>query len=66
MSRKANYWDNAVAESFFKTLKIGLVYQHNFKTIEQAKTAGFEYIEVWHSIKRLHSSLGYKTPKKVE
>jgi len=34
MSRKANCWDNAVAESFFKTLKVELIYQHNFKTIE--------------------------------
>ena len=66
MSRKANCWDNAVAESFFKTLKVELVYQYNFKTIEQAKTAVFEYIEVWYNRKRLHSSLGYKTPKEVE
>jgi transposase InsO family protein len=66
MSRKANCWDNAVAECFFKTLKVELVYQSNFKTVEQAKTAVFEYIEVWYNRKRLHSSLGYKTPKEVE
>jgi len=66
MSRKANCWDNAVAESFFKTLKVELVYQHNFKTIEQAKSAVFEYIEIWYNRKRLHSFLGYKTPKEVE
>jgi len=66
MSRKANCWDNAVAESFFKTLKIELVYDSSFKTIEQAKTSIFEYIEIWYNRKRLHSSLGYKTPFEAE
>lgn len=66
MSRKGNCWDNAVAESFFKTLKVELVYGCDFKTIEQAKTCIFEYIEIWYNRKRLHSSLGYKTPYEVE
>ena len=66
MSRKGNCWDNAVAESFFKTLKSELIYHENYKTIEQAKTAVFEYIETWYNNKRLHSSLNYKTPKEVE
>jgi len=66
MSRKANCWDNAVAESFFKTLKVEMVYHHNFKTTQEAKLAVFEYIEVWYNRKRLHSSLGYKTPKEIE
>ncbi len=66
MSRKGNCWDNSVAESFFKTLKIELVYDGGFKTIEQAKTAIFEYIEIWYNRKRLHSYLGYKTPCEVE
>ncbi|GAA3568707.1 hypothetical protein GCM10022395_18170 [Snuella lapsa] len=66
MSRKANCWDNPVAESFFKTLKIELVYDNSFKTIEQAKTSIFEYIEKWYNRKRLHPSLGYKTPYQVE
>jgi len=66
MSRKGNCWDNAVAESFFKTLKIELIYEDEFKTIEQAKTSIFEYIEIWYNKKRLHSSLGYKTPYEVE
>ncbi len=65
MSRKANCWDNAVAESFFKTLKVELVYHHNFKTTQEAKLAVFEYIG-WYNRKRLHSSLGYKTPKEME
>ena len=62
MSRKGNCWDNSVAESFFKTLKVEL----DFKTIEQAKPAIFEYIEIWYNRKRLHSFLGYKTPSEVE
>ena len=66
MSRKGNCWDNAVAESFFKTLKSELIYHQEYKTIEQAKLAVFEYIEIWYNRKRLHSSLGYKTPIEVE
>jgi len=66
MSRKGNCWDNPVAESFFKTLKSELIYHQEYKTIEQAKLAVFEYIEIWYNRKRLHSSLGYKTPVEVE
>lgn len=66
MSRKGNCWDNAVAESFFKTLKAELIYHDNYKTIQQAKTAVFEYIETWYNTRRLHSSLNYKTPKEIE
>jgi transposase InsO family protein len=66
MSRKGNCWDNAVAESFFKTMKTEMVYQRTFKTKEQAYLAVFEYIEVWYNRKRIHSSLGYLTPAEVE
>jgi len=66
MSRKANCWDNAVAESFFKTIKVELIYQRKFKSIELAKSAIFEYIEIWYNRKRIHSSLGHKTPREVE
>ena len=66
MSRKGNCWDNAVAESFFKTLKAELIYHHSLKTIEDAKLAVFEYIEIWYNRKRLHAALNYKTPKEVE
>jgi len=66
MSRKGNCWDNAVAESFFKTLKSELIYHEDYKMIEEAKTAVFEYIETWYNNRRLHSSLNYKTPKEVE
>ena len=66
MSRKANCWDNAVAESFFKTLKTELIYHDKYKTINQAKSAVFEYIEIWYNRKKLHSTLGYKTPVEFE
>ncbi len=66
MSRKGNCWDNAVAESFFKTLKVELIYGNQLESIEQTKTRIFEYIEVWYNKKRLHSSLGYKTPYETE
>ena len=66
MSRKANCWDNAVAESFFKTLKVEMVYQNKFESIEKAMTDIFEWIEIWYNRKRLHSSLGYKTPYEME
>jgi putative transposase len=55
-----------VAESFFKTLKTELIYHQEYNTIEQAKLAVFEYIEIWYNRKRLHSSLGYKTPVETE
>jgi len=63
MSRKANCWDNAVAESYFKILKSEMVNHHNFISILQAKTAVFEFIEVWYNRRRKHTSLGYKTPE---
>lgn len=66
MSRKGNCWDNAVAESFFKTLKCDLIYQNRFTIILDAKAAIFEYIEIWYNKKRMHSSLGYRTPEEME
>ena len=66
MSRKANCWDNAVAESFFKTLKAELVYQTKYHTRAQAKQDIFEYIAIYYNKQRLHSSLDYKTPSEVE
>lgn len=62
MSAKGNCLDNAVAESFFKTLKVELVYRKHFETMEEARTEIFEYVEVFYNQKRLHSYLGYKTP----
>lgn len=66
MSRKGNCWDNAIAESFFKTLKTEMVYHRKFKTREQAKLEIFDYIEVWYNRKRRHSALDYLTPVQVE
>lgn len=66
MSRKGNCWDNAVAESFFKTLKSNLVYQTYFYTKKQAKAMIFEYIEVYYNRTRSHSYLGNLSPAKFE
>jgi len=63
MSRKGNCWDNAVAESFFKTLKAECVYQNKFVDKGQAAVVVFEYIETWYNRKRLHSALGYISPE---
>jgi putative transposase len=57
MSRKGNCWDNAVAESFFKSLKTELVYHQNYHTRREAELNIFEYIEVWYNRKRRHSAL---------
>lgn len=66
MSRLGNCYDNAVVESFFKTLKIELVKERRFKTREEARTMLFEYIEVFYNRKRLHSTLGYMSPAEYE
>ncbi len=66
MSRKGNCWDNAVAESFFKTLKVEMVYHSKFRTRAQAKLEIFDYIEVWYNRKRRHSALDYLTPNQVK
>ncbi|WP_159522653.1 IS3 family transposase [Sunxiuqinia indica] len=66
LSGKANCWDNAVAESFFKTLKAELVYGNKFECTEHAKSKIFEWIEIWYNKKRLLSLLGYRTPYEME
>ena len=66
MSRKGNCWDNAVAESFFKTLKSNLVYQTYFYTKKQAKAEIFEYIEVYYNRTRSHSYLENLSPARFE
>jgi putative transposase len=63
MSRRGNCWDNAVAESFFKTLKSECIYQNKFADKEQAALVVFEYIETWYNRKRLHSALGFMSPE---
>jgi transposase InsO family protein len=66
MSRKGNCWDNAVAESFFKTLKNNLLYKTYFYTKKQAKAEIFEYIEFYYNRTRSHSYLGNLSPVRFE
>lgn len=61
MSRKGNCWDNAVAESFFKTIKVEWIYTRSFDNQSEAQLSIFEWIESWYNRKRRHSALGYKT-----
>lgn len=62
MSRKGNCWDNAVAESFFKTLKTEWTNHQVYTTRKQAEISLFEYIETWYNTRRKHSSLNYMSP----
>ena len=66
MSRKGDCWDNACAESFFKSLKAELIGRQIFATREGARAAIFEYIEVFYNRQRLHSYLDYCTPAEFE
>ena len=70
MSRKANcrvtdHWDNAVAESFFKIIKYEELNHYHFDSFEELKQCVQNYI-YWYNTKRLHSSLGYRTPLETE
>ena len=66
VSRPGNPYDNAVAESFFKTLKRELVNGRHYETREEAKQDIFKYIELYYNTKRTHSALGYKSPAEFE
>jgi len=66
MSRKGNCWDNAVAESFFSTLKMELVHDADWRTHAQAMAAVAEYIEIFYNTQRRHSALGYLSPMAFE
>jgi putative transposase len=66
MSRKGNCWDNACAESFFKTLKVELIGKYIYASRSEAKSAIFEYVEVFYNRKRLHSTLDYHSPADYE
>ena len=66
MSRKGDCWDNAVTESFFATLKKELVRDSDWKTREEARSALFEWIEVWYNRQRRHSAIGYLPPAEYE
>ena len=66
MSRRGDCWDNAVAESFFASLKLELVYQVQWRTRAEVRTAIFEYIELFYNRRRRHSSLAYLSPVEFE
>jgi len=66
MSRKGNCWDNAVAESFFHSLKVEAVYGENFQTRDEARRAIFDWLECFYNVKRRHSSLGSMSPFQFE
>lgn len=63
MRAKGNCYDNAVAESFFKTLKTELIYQNHYNTRTDAYKSGFEYIDAFYNTNRRHSHLNYLTIK---
>jgi transposase InsO family protein len=66
MSRSGNCYDNAAMESFFKTLKVELVYQGRYRTRWEARTSIYTYIELFYNRQRLHSALGYQSPVDYE
>lgn len=66
LSRPGQCWDNAVAESFFSTLKTELIHRHAWPTRAYARLAIFDFIETWYNRRRLHSSLGYRAPAEYE
>ena len=66
MSRKGDCWDNAVAESFFATLKLELATEAIWGTRDQARTAIFRYIEIWYNRERRHSAIRYQSPVQYE
>jgi len=63
---KAIALDNAVMESFYRTLKVELIYQNKYETIRQAQRDIFKYIEIFYNKERFHSSLGYYSPEEYE
>jgi transposase InsO family protein len=66
MSGKGDPYDNAMMESFFSTLRAELTDLERFATRQAARTAVFEFIEVFYNRQRLHSSLGYRSPVAFE
>ncbi len=62
MSKKGDCYDNAVAESFFHTIKTELIFNENYETKSQAKSSIFEYIEAFYNRQRRHSKNGLLSP----
>jgi transposase InsO family protein len=66
MSRKGNCWDNAPMESFFSRLKVELIYAKNYRSLEEARSGIFSYIEIFYNRKRRHSANGGMSPAAFE
>jgi transposase InsO family protein len=66
MSRARNCWDNALAESFFHTIKTEWLYHFTFESRAQARSYVFDYIEAFYNRTRMHSSIGYRSPLEYE
>jgi putative transposase len=65
MSRKGNCWDNAVAESFFNSLKNERVHDRRYATRDEARADLFDYIEVLYNRRRRHSALEGQNPNSI-
>lgn len=65
MSRKGNCWDNAIVESFFKTIKSEYIDKYKIEIQQSARSLIFRYIEGWCNTKRIHSVLDGKSPLEV-
>src|SRR5207244_11398132 len=66
MGGRKSAYDNAVAETFSSSLKNELIHHCDFATRDHARAAIFDYIELFYNRKRIHQSLGYRTPEEVE
>jgi putative transposase len=66
MSRRGDPWDNAIAESFFKTLKVEHIYHNLYKTFNEAELSVFEYIETWYNVNRIHTTIKTSIKNKKE
>lgn len=66
MSRRGDCWDNAAMESFFSRLKVELIFAEKFTTLEEARSALFQYIEIFYNRQRRHSAIGYISPMQFE
>jgi len=66
MSRKGNCWDNAAMESFFSRLKVESLFSKSFKTLKDAYSCVFEYIEMFYNSIRMHSANYYLSPNEIE
>ena len=66
MSKRGDCYDNAVMESFFHSLKVEEIHHRDFRTRTEAKSALFDYIELFYNRQRLHSSIGYLSPVQFE